>query len=134
VRRVAFPGPLFGGDKDAAYFNADLFILPTHSENFGMVVAEALAHGCPAIVTHGAPWSGLKTKDCGWWVEGGADKLTSTLDGAMQKSQGELSEMGRKGRAWMQCDFGWPSVAQKMNAAYHWLLDGGVRPGWVRED
>lgn len=60
-----------GEDKSRA------FVLPTHSENFGMVVAEALAHGCPAVASRGAPWAGLKTEGCGmqaayrWLLEGG---------------------------------------------------------------
>ena len=55
LERVAFGGPLYGEEKLRAYQAASLFVLPTHSENFGMTVAEALAAGTPAIVTQGAP-------------------------------------------------------------------------------
>jgi glycosyltransferase involved in cell wall biosynthesis len=132
LKRVEFPGPLYGADKSRAYFDADLFVLPTHSENFGMAVAEALAHGCPAVVSRGAPWSGLEAEGCGWWVEHDVDTLVQTLDVAMRLPADQLSEMGRKGRAWMERDFGWESVAQRMDAAYRWVVSGEDRPGELR--
>lgn len=134
VQRVEFPGPLYGDAKTLAYWTADLFVLPTHSENFGMVVAEALAHGCPAVVSRGAPWPGLQTEGCGWWVANDAESLAAALDMAMQLPTDELAAMGLRGRAWMKRDFGWTAVGQKMDAAYRWLHKGGERPAWVKVD
>lgn len=131
VQRVSFPGALYGPEKSQAYFQADLFVLPTHSENFGMVVAEALAHGCPAMVSRGAPWSGLGTEGCGWWVDHDVDTLTAALDVAMRLPSAELAAMGLRGRAWMQRDFSWESVAQQMEGAYCWIVRGGEKPDWV---
>ena len=99
-----------------------------------MIVAEALAHGCPAVVSRGAPWSGLESEGCGWWVGHDVPELTAALDVAMSSPEGRLVDMGRKGRAWMERDFGWNSVAQRMEAAYRWVLDGGEAPSWVRQD
>ena len=130
--RAQFPGPLYGEDKSRAYFDADLFVLPTHSENFGMVVAEALAHGCPAIVSRGAPWPGLETQGCGWWVDNEIDALTKVLGAAMRLSPPQLVDMGMKGRAWMERDFSWTSVGQRMDEAYRWILQGGAQPEFVR--
>lgn len=132
VLRVEFPGPLYGEAKATAYFGADLFVLPTHSENFGMVVAEALAHGCPAVVSRGAPWPGLETEGCGWWVDNSVQTLVATLNTAMQLPPGQLAAMGLRGRAWMERDFGWAAIGQKMDAAYRWLVAGGERPPCVR--
>jgi glycosyltransferase involved in cell wall biosynthesis len=132
LKRVEFPGPLYGADKSCAYFDAELFVLPTHSENFGMVVAEALAHGCPAVVSRGAPWSGLEIEGCGWWVKHDVETLTQALDAAMNLPSDHLAEMGRKGRGWMEREFGWESVAQRMEVTYRWLLDGGERPTCVK--
>lgn len=134
LQRVDFPGPLYGEDKSQAYFDADLFVLPTHSENFGMVVAEALAHGCPAVVSRGAPWAGLETERCGWWVEHDVPHLTAALATAMSLPADQLAMMGRNGRAWMERDFSWDSVAQRMEAAYRWLIEGGAPPVWVKRN
>jgi glycosyltransferase involved in cell wall biosynthesis len=65
---VQYLGEFDDEAKWLAYQKADLFVLPTYSENFGVVVAEALAAGLPVITTTGAPWNGLTTHDCGWWV------------------------------------------------------------------
>lgn len=134
VQRVAFPGPLYGEAKAQAYWGADLFVLPTHSENFGMVVAEALAHACPAVVSRGAPWPGLQTEACGWWVANDIETLAVTLDTAMQLPPDELAAMGLRGRAWMERDYGWMAIGQKMDAVYRWLLSGGECPAWVKVD
>ena len=130
--RVHFPGPLYGGEKSAAYAQADLFVLPTHSENFGMVVAEALAHGCPCVVSRGAPWSGLEAHRCGWWVDHTNDALIAALETAMRMNAAERTAMGRRGHNWMTLEYSWDSVARRMSDAYLWLTADGARPETVR--
>lgn len=137
VQRVLFSGPLYAAAKSQAYFASDLFVLPTHSENFGMVVAEALAHGCPAIVSRGAPWSAMEKMQCGWWIENDVQTLISTLDIAMRLSRQQLTEMGLRGRAWMERDFGWTAIGKQMSEAYRWILAGKIpttRPSYVFVD
>jgi len=46
---MAFPGPVAGADLDRSYAGADLLVLPSRSESFGMVVTEALARGIPVV-------------------------------------------------------------------------------------
>ena len=133
LQRVSFPGPLYGQAKSRAYFQASLFVLPTHSENFGMVVAEALAHACPAIVSQGAPWPGLESEECGWWCSNEIPALTAALADAMGRSVDELKVMGMRGREWMAREYGWESIGERMSASYQWLLDGGERPEWIRQ-
>ena len=78
---ISFVGPVGAAGKSDLFFNADLFVLPTYSESFGMAIAEALAHGVPVLTTTGAPWPMLQESGCGWWVEptvqGIADGLES---------------------------------------------------------
>ncbi len=76
-----FAGELNDDEKWQEYVDADLFIHPTHSENFGISVAEALAAGVPVITTKGAPWEELMEESgrCGWWVDIGVEGLDVRL-------------------------------------------------------
>lgn len=134
AERVSFPGPVYGEQRAAAYRKADLFVLPTHSENFGMTVAEALAHGVPAIVSRGAPWSGLEENRCGWWIDIGQGPLTECLREALQVSRDDLHGRGMRGRQWMARDFSWAGVAKMMRETYQWLLGGGTPPPCIRNN
>jgi len=77
--RISFVGPLYGAEREALVKESDLFILPTQNENFGIVVAEALAAGVPAIVSKGAPWAGLEAERCGWWIDHGFEAIAAAL-------------------------------------------------------
>ncbi len=132
VERVSFPGPAYGEAKSATYRQADLFVLPTHTENFGVAVAEALAHEVPAIVSRNAPWSGLETMGCGWWIEHGDGPLIESLRHALSLDPSDLRQRGRRGRRWMERDFSWRHIGERMRDTYRWLLAGGGTPDWVR--
>ena len=131
LQRVRFVGPVYGAAKSRLYTQSQLFALPSDSENFGMVVAEALAHGCACVVTTGAPWAGLETQGCGWWVEHDVRTFAHALDSAMSRSEDALNQMGRLGREWMIRDYGWDAIGLQMDAAYRWLLDRGKKPACV---
>lgn len=132
LKRVVFPGPAYGDEKLALYRAAHLFVLPTHSENFGMTVAEALAAGTPAIVTRGAPWAGLIDQRAGWWIEIGVDPLVAALEEALALPDERLVEMGRNGREWMIRDYSWAEIARRMAAFYAWLVKAEAVPPFVR--
>lgn len=129
--RTVFAGPAFGEDKWREHASADLYVLPTHSENFGMSVAEALASATPAIVTQGAPWEGLETHGAGWWIEHGVDPLVETLKEALARPRQELRTMGENGRTWVEAEFSWQRVGEHMSLTYDWILNGGTPPEWV---
>lgn len=113
-----FPGPAEGGALHQEYRNADLFILPSHTENFGMVVGEAMSHGLPVITTHGAPWQGLEEHDCGWWTPVSAAGIADALQAACHTDANTLQAMGARGRDWMRRDFGWDGIAARMMETY----------------
>jgi glycosyltransferase involved in cell wall biosynthesis len=119
---VSFTGPLAYGMKKSAFFDAELFVLPTHSESFGIVVAEALAHGLPVLTTTGAPWSILRDSGCGWWVDATVDGITEGLRRATILDPETLRSMGAKGRALVSAKFGWKRVADLMLSTYEAIL------------
>jgi len=123
-------GEVDGATKATVYRNADLFVLPTFSENFGVVVAEALSHGLPVITTRGAPWADLETYRCGWWIDIGAGPLATALRQAMALSDDERRAMGERGRAYVQ-RYNWADIARQMADVYLWVLGQGPQPDCI---
>lgn len=113
--------PVKGEAKWDLYRSSDLFILPTRSENFGVVVAEALACEVPVITTRGAPWEELIDWQCGWWIPSGIEPLVDALTQAVSISDPEREAMGRRGRDLVKRNYSWSKVASKMKQAYRWL-------------
>ncbi len=130
----SFLGSVDDGTKWDVYRKANLFVLPTYSENFGVVVAEALAAGIPVITTTGAPWKDLETFGCGWWIKPGVDPLVACLKVALGLDDAARLEMGRKGREYVMSTYGWPRVAGMMTEAYEWILGKGPQPDFVTTD
>lgn len=128
---VTFRGPAWDAEKAALLESADLFVLPTDWENFGIVVAEALAARVPVITTTGAPWRSLQTSDSGWWVEPTVPALAAALRDAFAKSPAELRAMGERGRAMVEAGYAWPAIGRQMAAVYRWLAGRGDRPACV---
>ncbi|MFO0991224.1 MAG: glycosyltransferase [Hyphomicrobiales bacterium] len=109
--RVRFWGHVDGAAKSKAFAQADLFVLPSHSENFAMVVAEAMAHGVPAIVSHGAPWPRIDEKGVGLWVSNTPESLA---DAVIRLREGNLQAMGERAREWMKNEFSWDARAGEL--------------------
>ena len=130
-----FPGPVAGEQKRRLFESADVFVLPTFSENFGVVIAEALSYGIPVLTTRGTPWAVLERINAGWWVEPDAAGISQGLRAALSTTVEERSSMGRSGRSLITRDFGWPMAARKTYDAYAWLLrEQPVRPLHVHLD
>lgn len=105
-----------GQGRPAPYAAASLFVLPSHSENFGLVIAEALAAGLPALVTDTTPWTGLTSQGAGWCVPW--ENYRTVLTAVLTASPTELAAMGRRGRDWVVRDFSWNRAAALLQGFY----------------
>lgn len=116
-----FVGELDDVQKWQALVNADLFIHPSASENFGISIAEALCAGLPVITTKGCPWEEIDGQ-CGWWINRTVEHLSNAMREAMGLSNDERTAMGKRGQALIQAKYTWPAVARQMIAFYETLL------------
>lgn len=138
--------PVFGVDKTKLYQESSLFCLPSYSENFGMVIAEAMSCGVPAITTNGTPWQLLNGDCCtmgasldmlsddkrtGWCIDLSVENLERTLREAMVMPTASLFEMGQRGSKMIHENFNYRSVARKTKELYEWILNGGNQPEFV---
>jgi glycosyltransferase involved in cell wall biosynthesis len=118
-REVALCGELDDEAKAEMLDHSDLFILPSHTENFGIAVAEAMAHALPVITTQGTPWQAVQEQGCGWWVPANVDGLAGALADATSRDIVELSAMGRSGRAMAAERFSWDVIARRFIECYN---------------
>lgn len=131
---VTFTGPVYDSDKWDLLKAADLFILPSFSENFGLVIAESLAAGTPVITTKGTPWAELETTNCGWWIDIGVAPLIEAIQSAISMSASERLAMGQRGCEYVSRELNWNVIGEKTLSLYTWILHGGTPPEFVRLD
>ena len=123
IPRVEFVGEVTGEEKARLFESSDLYVLPTHSENFGISVAEALAHGVPAIVYQGAPWRGLNDHGAGWWIAPDVETLAWTLRSATSLTDNERQVIGERAHSWVKSEFDWAEISRRTSEVYRWLCE-----------
>ncbi len=115
AERPKMIGYVSGGEKAKLFDNADVVVVPSYTENFGLVVAEALAHGVPVIASKGTPWQRVEEIGCGLWVDNSPESLAAAIE---QISRMPLREMGQRGRDWMQREYSWDLMAKRTMELY----------------
>jgi glycosyltransferase involved in cell wall biosynthesis len=128
---VRLQKPVVGHERDLLLASAELCVLPSLGENFGLTIAESLMVGTPVIANKGAPWEGLIDHRCGVWIDHGVEALTVAMKQMLSLTDEERTVMGLRGREWMLQDFTWPSVARKHIKLYRWLGHQGEKPDFV---
>ena len=131
---VQFVGYVEGRDKLRLLTEADVMVLPSYSENYGMAVAEALACRRPVITTTATPWSALVENKCGWQIAPDVDALRDALHEALDMSSTELAAMGQRGRDLVEREHSVDFAGAKMLAAYEWALGVAAQPSFVHLD
>jgi len=105
----------YGNDKFKFYQEADFFILPSYSENFGNVIAESLACGLPVITTTGVPWAEIIEWNCGYYINPNATELVEAMEKAFLLTKDENIEMGNNGKTLISTKYQWLNKAQELN-------------------
>ena len=122
--RVAFVGPVHGGDKAALLRHARMLVLPSHSENFGNVVLEAMASGRPVVVTPGVGAADIvRESGAGAVLEGDPAILAAGIRRLLADPVA-LDDMGRKGREFVRHRYSWDTVCLRMEEAYRQAIVG----------
>lgn len=123
-KNIHFLGFLAGAALKDVVASLDYQVLPSQSENFGMVVPEALICGVPVIASTGTPWKELETNRCGWWVDSTLDVLSQTLSQALALDEDSRKIMGDRGRQLVVDNYLMDKVSLKMKQLYEWMLTG----------
>jgi glycosyltransferase involved in cell wall biosynthesis len=115
--RIVFTGWLDGEKKDAVLSGASLLVLPSHRENFGLCVVEALSHSVPVLVSPNVNLAGeIVLANAGWIATVDKDALISRLAEAL----GDKAELARRGRSGKQLSqkYSWESAAEGLVDLY----------------
>lgn len=108
--RVRFHGISTSDTHRAVFSDADLLVLQSLWEAFGMVVPEALGHGVPVLASRASPWSVLEKEDLGFWREATPEMLAAAIDEAADR---DLRSMGERARQWVERNLEWRIAADK---------------------
>lgn len=130
----SFLGPMYGQEKERLMADADIFVLPSLSENFGSVVIESLAQCTPVIATRETPWDDLAATGCGWWIDVGIKPLARALSEAMALPDAERREMGIKGRRLVEAKYTWDVAVDKIRAGYELVCNSSDIGSVVAKD
>lgn len=131
LNNITFCGFISGDTLRDSIHNLDYLVLPSKSENFGMVVAEALTCGVPAITSKGTPWKSLQDENAGWWINADISSIARTIYDAITLDEIQRQQMGQNGYAIINRNFSFLSVARKMTELYGWLLGENEKPHFV---
>lgn len=119
---VLFTGPLHGKEKLEAYHDAQCFVLPSYSENFGMAVAEAMYMRLPVIVTKGvALQTYVQKSNAGIVIEKNEQELFHAMRSILSDRK-KAEEMGARGRRIIEEEFSLPKIAERFIKEYKGIL------------
>lgn len=117
--RVKFHGHVLNDEKKEAFQRADIFCLPSYSENFGIAIGEALAHFVPVVVTKESSWIEVMKEKCGILVSFDSAEIAKSISNIADRN---LKEMGEAGRAYVVDNFSQDVLADRYIKLYTSLI------------
>lgn len=131
LKNIHFGDKVFGENKSKKYLDNDIFILPSKSENFALVIAEAMSHEMPVITSKNTPWSIVKEKNLGWFVNSNENDLYAAIYESSTLSSNQINEMGISGKKYIKEHFSWNVLSNDYVEFYKWVQNGGETPVFV---
>lgn len=113
--RVFLVGAVSAQDKIDFLANADLFVLPSHNENFGNVYVESLAAGTPIIASKNTPWQSVETFECGLWIENDIASVTQGMTSMLGADIAKKRENAKK----LAKNYQWDTIAKQFETVYN---------------
>ena len=121
-KRTTITGFVAGEFKASLLQDADLFVLPSYYENFGIAVAEAMSYGTPVVISEGVYiWEEVKQAEAGWVCASEVNALTSALQEALRDEEERLRR-GLNAREHALKNYSWSAIARQTIAAYEQIL------------
>ena len=122
--RATFSGMILGREKAAALAAADVFVLPSYSENFGIAVVEALAAGLPVVISNRVNiWREVALAGAGIVINCDVAELTRALLEVLD-NRAMRQEMGEAGRRLAREKFSWQTAGDQLVRLYHEVVAG----------
>ncbi|MGA3309586.1 MAG: glycosyltransferase [Xanthobacteraceae bacterium] len=123
-RRVRFlPRSVTGADKDCLYASAQLFVLPSYSENFGNTVLEAMQHACPVVVTPEVGAAEIVRQAGGGLIVDGDPAPLGAAIASLMTETASARAMGEAGRQHIAAHYDWRTIATRMEALYAGVIE-----------
>ena len=116
--QVRFLGRVDGVKKEQLLAEARLLVLPSFSENFGIVVIEALQKGTPVLASRATPWEVLTKWKAGFWVDNSQEELTLSIDNFLEQSSEEVATMRINARKLAESEFSLTRNISLWSSAY----------------
>jgi len=111
MKNVVVMDGVYGSEKVELISNSHVFILPSFSENFGNVIAEALVCRVPVITTNGTPWKIIEREECGFIINPDSNELLQKMIDMFQAERKLLVKMGENGRKLIFAKYDWKEKA-----------------------
>jgi glycosyltransferase involved in cell wall biosynthesis len=105
TEKVVFAGHKKEGEKYQLMADAHAMVMPSHTENFGIVVTEALSQGTPVIASTGTPWEILETRQAGIWSDNAPEVLRTNLDRLLTLPAAAYAALRQRARALVETEF-----------------------------
>ena len=122
TQKIRFLGHRDGREKEEILASAWFTFMPSHTENFGIVVMEGLAQGTPAVASTGTPWKILEERNAGFWVDNDPESLIRVIDHIHTLSPEQMKQYSKNALQLARDEFSIHANVEQWEAAYQKIL------------